>query len=478
MLDVLIIGAGLSGIGAARHLQQHNPRWTWRIWEARDRIGGTWDLFRYPGVRSDSDMHTLGYVFKPWRGTQAMADGPSILNYIREAADETQVSSQIDFEHRVIRADWSSQEACWTITAQLPDGRTHQQTARFVLMCGGYYRYDQSHQPDLRGQARFKGRIVNPQFWPEDLSYANQRVVVIGSGATAVTLVPAMADSAAHVTMLQRSPSYVVTRPAKETLGVWLDRWLPWNLGHRFIRWRNILQGIFYFQLARRQPAFFKQLLVKRVQQAVGQQVDVATHFTPRYNPWDQRVCAVPDGDLFKQIRRGKVSVVTGQIDHLTEDHIVLQHGEAVPADLVVMATGLQLNVLADVAFTVDGQAFDPAKAMAYKGMMLSGLPNVFVTFGYTNASWTLKADLTAQYVCRLMTHMARRGQRSVQPQHDPTQTPQAFLDFTSGYVQRASAQLPKQGTASPWRVHQNYVLDLLALRLGKLEDGVLVFGS
>lgn len=476
MLDVLIIGAGLSGIGAARHLQKLCPDKRWRIWEARAAIGGTWDIFRYPGVRSDSDMHTLGYAFKPWRGTQAMADGPSILQYIREAADETGVSQHIDFEHRVIRADWSSIDACWRVTAQLADGSSRTQETRFLYMCGGYYSYAQGHQPHFDGQENYQGALVYPQFWPKALSYVNKRVVVIGSGATAVTIVPAMANEAAHVTMLQRSPSYVVTRPAKETWGVWLDRFLPVDLGYRFIRWRNILQGILYFQLARRQPQFFKNYLIRMVQQALGRDYDVATHFTPRYNPWDQRVCAVPDGDLFKQIRQGKVGVETGQMARFETDGVTLLDGRFLQADIVVVATGLQLNVLAEVAIHVDGKPFMASEALAYKGMMLSGLPNMFVAFGYTNASWTLKADLTANFVCRLFKFMDKRGYRFVSPQHDPAQTTQPFLDFTSGYVQRASAMLPKQGAASPWRVHQNYVMDVLALRFGRFEDGVLKF--
>ncbi len=476
MLDVLIIGAGLSGIGAARHLQKQCPDKRWRIWEARSAIGGTWDIFRYPGVRSDSDMHTLGYVFKPWRGTQAMADGPSILSYIREAATDTGVSQQIDFQHRVVRADWSSEHACWRVTAQLADGSTRVQETRFLYMCGGYYSYAQGHQPQFEGQGDFKGSLVYPQFWPEGLTYAGKRVVVIGSGATAVTIVPAMAKDAAHVTMLQRSPSYVVTRPAEEKLGVWLDRFLPFYLGYRFVRWRNILQGIFYFQLARRKPQFFKNYLIHMVKKALGREFDVKTHFTPRYAPWDQRVCAVPDGDLFKHIRQGKVSVVTGLIDRFDTDSIYLQDGRSLTADIVVVATGLQLNVLADVAIHVDGNPFVAGDALAYKGMMLSGLPNLFVAFGYTNASWTLKADLTASYVCRLFKYMDKRGYRFVHPQHDPVQSTQPFLDFTSGYVQRASALLPKQGAASPWRVHQNYVMDVLALRFAGFEDGVLRF--
>ena len=476
MLDVLIIGAGLSGIGAARHLQEQCPHKTWRIWEARAQMGGTWDLFRYPGVRSDSDMHTLGYSFKPWRGQQAMADGPSILQYIRDAAQETGVDQHIAYEHKVVSAEWSSADACWTITAQLANGEQVQQQARFLYLCGGYYSYAKGHQPRFEGQDQFKGDIVNPQFWPEGLNHAHKKVVVIGSGATAITVVPAMAATAAHVTMLQRSPSYVVSRPARDRLALCLDRWLPSSVAYTVTRWKNILQGLFYFQLARRHPVFFKNYLLKLVHQALRGQVDVTRHFTPRYKPWDQRVCAVPDGDLFRQINRGQVSVVTDAVAHFTPDGLQLQSGAFLPADIVVMATGLQLNVLADVAFTVDGVPVVAGETYAYKGMMLSGLPNMAMAFGYTNASWTLKADLTASFVCRLLKHMDKQGYRFVCPHANEALTPQPFLDFTSGYVVRATDRLPKQGPSAPWRVHQNYLMDLLALRFGRLEDGVLRF--
>jgi cyclohexanone monooxygenase len=478
MLDVLIIGAGLSGIGAARHLQMQCPNKTWRIWEARDQLGGTWDLFRYPGVRSDSDMHTLGYNFKPWRGQQAMADGPSILHYIQEAAQETGVAQHIAYGHRVASAAWSSVDACWSITAHLADGTQVHQQAKFLYLCGGYYSFAQGYQPHFAGLENFKGEVIHPQFWPAGLSHAGKRVVVIGSGATAITLVPAMAQTAAHVTMLQRSPSYVVSRPARDPLALCLDRWLPFGVGYDITRWKNILQGLFYFQLARRWPEFFKNYLVKMVDLALRGQVDVARHFTPRYKPWDQRVCAVPDGDLFRQINQGRVSVVTDTVSHFTPDGVALQSGDTLNADLVVMATGLQLNVLADIAFEVDGQAVVAGDRFAYKGMMLSGLPNMVMAFGYTNASWTLKADLTAGFVCRLLKHMDRQGYRFVCPQHDAALTPQPFLDFTSGYVVRTSERLPKQGPSTPWRVHQNYLLDLLALRFGRLEDGVLRFSA
>jgi cyclohexanone monooxygenase len=478
VLDVLIIGAGLSGIGAARHLQRQCPDKTWRIWEARQQMGGTWDLFRYPGVRSDSDMLTLGYAFKPWTGTQTMADGSSILNYIRDAAHETGVDEQIAYGHKVVTAEWSSAYACWTLTAVLSNGEQVQQRARFVHLCGGYYSYERGHQPVFDRQAEFQGDLVYPQFWPAGLSHANKRVLVIGSGATAVTLVPAMAETATHVTMLQRSPSYVVSLPSQDPLPMLLGRWLPQAWAHTIARWKNILQGLFYFQLARRQPAFLKKYLVGMVQKALGSDFDVRQHFTPRYNPWTQRVCALPDGDLFKVLKAGRANVVTDEVAHFTPDGVVLQSGQQLQADIVVVATGLQLNVLGDVAFTVDGVAFEPGQAFSYKGCMLSGLPNVAVTFGYSNASWTLKADLIAGFVGRLLQHMDQHAYSEVRPTPARPMTAQPFMDFSSGYVVRSQAMLPKQGDRRPWRAHQNYLQDMWALRFASLNDNALHFSS
>jgi cyclohexanone monooxygenase len=478
VLDVLIIGAGLSGIGAARHLQRQCPDKTWRIWEARQQMGGTWDLFRYPGVRSDSDMLTLGYAFKPWTGTQTMADGSSILNYIRDAAHETGVDEQIAYGHKVVTAEWSSAYACWTLTAVLSNGEQVQQRARFVHLCGGYYSYERGHQPVFDRQAEFQGDLVYPQFWPAGLSHANKRVLVIGSGATAVTLVPAMAETATHVTMLQRSPSYVVSLPSQDPLPMLLGRWLPQAWAHTIARWKNILQGLFYFQLARRQPAFLKKYLVGMVQKALGSDFDVRQHFTPRYNPWTQRVCALPDGDLFKVLKAGRANVVTDEVAHFTPDGVVLQSGQQLQADIVVVATGLQLNVLGDVAFTVDGVAFEPGQAFSYKGCMLSGLPNVAVTFGYSNASWTLKADLIAGFVGRLLQHMDQHAYSEVRPTPARPMTAQPFMDFSSGYVTRSNHQLPKQGDRRPWRAHQNYLQDMWALRFASLNDNALHFSS
>ena len=476
MLDVLIIGAGLSGIGAARHLQNKCPEKTWRIWEARAQMGGTWDLFRYPGVRSDSDMLTLGYAFKPWVGTQTMADGASILSYIQDAAHETGVAAQIHYGHKVTHAAWSSLDACWTLTAVLANGDTVHQRARFVHLCGGYYSYERGHQPVFAQQDDFKGELVYPQFWPAGSSHANKRVVVIGSGATAVTLVPAMAQRAAHVTMLQRSPSYVVSLPSQDPLPMLLGRWLPKAWAHTIARWKNIVQGLTYFQLARRQPAFLKKYLVGMVRQALGPGFDVRTHFTPRYNPWTQRVCALPDGDLFKALKAGRASVVTDHITHFTPEGVALQSGQVLAADMVVVATGLQLNVLGDVVFSVDGVPFEPGQAFSYKGCMLSGLPNVAATFGYSNASWTLKADLIAGFVCRLLKHMDQHAYREVRPTPARPMAAQPFMDFSSGYVTRSIDQLPKQGDHGPWRVPQNYLLDLWGLRLASLKDGALCF--
>jgi len=478
-LDVLIVGAGLSGIGAARHLQRRCPGQRWAIVEARQTIGGTWDLFRYPGIRSDSDMYTLGYDFKPWRAAKAIADGPSILRYIRETADEAGITPHIRFGHRVVHADWHSADACWTVTLQHTDAATGaaQQTmqrARFLYLCAGYYSYAGGHRPRFEGEADFQGRIADPQHWPADLDHAGQRVVVVGSGATAVTLVPEMARTAAHVTMLQRSPTYVVRRPSVDAIAQRLNRWLPAGLAYAATRWKNVLVGRFYYRLARQRPAQVKQRLVAMAAAELGSSCDAGQHFSPRYNPWDQRVCVAPDGDLFQQIRAGRASVVTDTIARFTATGVQLASGQHLAADTVVLATGLQLNVLGDIAVRVDGRAVVPGACMSYKGMMLGGVPNLAMAFGYTNASWTLKADLTAGWVCRLLNQLQRRKLAFAVPQPDPTVPVQPFLSFTSGYVQRAAGLLPQQGTRPPWQVHQSYLADLLAIRFGRLDDGVL----
>lgn len=480
-LDVLIVGAGLSGIGAARHLLAKTPGRRFEILEARHAIGGTWDLFRYPGVRSDSDVFTLGYSFKPWRGRQSIADGPDIREYIREAADEAGVTRRVRFGHRVNAAAWSSAEGLWTVTAETQDGEGHTHTvtrrARFLFLCSGYYSYEGGHRPEFPNEAAFRGPIIHPQFWPEDLDYAGKRIVVIGSGATAVTLIPALTGEAAHVTMLQRSPSYVAARPLVDAAALRLQRWTPAPVAHGVTRWKNILTSTFFYALARRKPELFKQTLLRAARDQIGEGFD-ARHFTPRYQPWDQRVCAVPDGDLFQVLRGGRASVVTDTIREFTPRGIRLSGGEELPADLIVTATGLNLNVLGDIRFTVDGRALDIPRTLVYKGMMLGGVPNFAYAFGYTNSSWTLKAELTADYVCRLLHHMDRRGYTSVFPEPDPSVEERPLLDFSSGYVTRSAAALPKQGSKKPWQVHQNYLLDKYTLQFRRLDDGTLKFSG
>ena len=478
-LDVLIVGAGLSGIGAAAILQARCPGKRYAILEARDAIGGTWDLFRYPGIRSDSDMYTLGYGFKPWLDAKAIADGPSILRYIRETAREHGIEPQIRYGHKVVRADWSSADACWTVEAtHAASGETRTVRARFLYMCSGYYSYDHAYRPVFEGEDAYRGRIVQPQFWPRDLDYAGKRVVVIGSGATAVTLVPAMAGQAAHVTMLQRSPTYVVARPSEYGFARRLQKLLPAQTAYRFTRWRVILESMLLYRLARAKPDLARQRIVEMAQHQLGPGFDVATHFTPGYKVWDQRVCVVPDGDMFRAIRKGQASVVTDRIERFTEDGILLTSGRTLEADVVVMATGLSLSILGGAAISVDGKPFAPNEAMSYKGMMLSDLPNCVMSFGYTNASWTLKADLTAEWVCRLLKHMDARGQEVVVVRREADVAPAPFLSFTSGYVQRAAALLPQQGSRRPWQVYQNYLQDMMTIRFSRVADGVIRFGK
>ncbi len=475
--DVIIVGAGLSGIGAAVQLQRYCPDKRFTLLEARDALGGTWDLFRYPGVRSDSDMYTLGYVFKPWKDAKAIADGPAIRDYIAETAAEHGIARHIRFQHRVVSADWSARDACWTVVVERGAARERSLLrASFLLFCSGYYSYAQGWRPHFPGEERYAGTLVHPQFWPESLDHAGKRVVVVGSGATAVTLVPELARTAAHVTMLQRSPTYVVSRPSRDAIAERLKRWLPPLLAYRLVRLKNLLLGMYFYRLARKYPERAKARLVGLVRQQLGPGYDVERHFTPHYNPWDQRVCLVPDGDLFQAIREGRASVATDQIDSFTEHGIRLRSGDELPADIVVTATGLQLNVLGDVKLSLDGKPCDMSQALVYKGMMYGGIPNLASTFGYTNASWTLKADLSARYLCRLLEHMDRHRIKVATPVRDPAVTPEPFLSFTSGYVRRAIEMLPKQGDRKPWRLYQNYLLDLLTLRLGRIDDGVMSF--
>ncbi len=475
--DVLIIGAGLSGIGAACHLTMKLPGKSFALLEARDTLGGTWDLFRYPGIRSDSDMHTLGYSFRPWEQAKAIADGPAILNYVRETAAAYGVDRKIRFGHRVKSVSWSTADAAWTVEAEHgPQNEPVRLTCGFLIACAGYYDYAGGHAPEFAGSAEFAGRIVHPQHWPEDLDVAGKRVVVIGSGATAVTLVPKLAETAAHVTMLQRSPTYIASRPSEDALANTLRRRLPAKLAYRLIRWRNVAMTLFFVRLARRKPAKFAQMLIGGVSAYLGKDYDVATHFTPAYDPWTQRLCLAPDGDFFHAIRKGAAEIVTDQVDTFTPGGLRLRSGAEVAADVVVTATGLKMLLLGGVKVAVDGVAADLSKAMSYKGSMFSGVPNLAAVFGYTNASWTLKADLTCEYVCRVLKHMDRRGYAQCLPAKDPAVAELPFLNLTSGYVQRAAALLPRQGAKGPWRTPQHYPRDLVALRFGKVDDGTLRF--
>jgi cation diffusion facilitator CzcD-associated flavoprotein CzcO len=479
-LDVLIVGAGLSGIGAAWHLQKNCPDKSYAILEGRGRSGGTWDLFRYPGVRSDSDMYTLGYSFRPWKEAKAIADGPSILTYIRETASDHGIDSRIRFSHRVVGASWSSQEARWTVDVERgPSREPLRLTCDFLFMCSGYYDYAAGYTPDFPGIKRFAGQIAHPQEWTDAIDYAGKRVVVIGSGATAVTVVPAMAADAEHVTMLQRSPTYVVARPAEDPIANKLRRRLPLKLAYALTRWKNVLLGMYFYQLCKRKPERVKNLILGGVRQMLGSDFDIGRHFTPRYNPWDQRLCLVPDADLFSAIRRKKVSVVTDEIETFTETGIKLKSGTELPADLVVTATGLVLQLLGGMTLTIDGKPVDPAGLLTYKGMMYSDVPNFAVVTGYTNASWTLKADLVCEYVCRLLNHMTRKGYRQCTPRvDDPSMERRPWVDFSSGYIQRSAHKFPKQGTKRPWKLHQNYALDLLNLRYGSIRDSAMVFSN
>ena len=473
-VDVLVVGAGLSGIGAACRLSVEHPHRTVAVLEARDVSGGTWDVFRYPGIRSDSDMFTFGYRWRPWVSDRALADGPSILDYLRTVAREYGVDGLIRYRHRVTAASWDSETARWTVDVDC-DGEQVQLTASFLWGCSGYYDTEQGYAPEFAGQDDFAGEVVHPQHWPEDLDHAGKKVVVIGSGATAVTLVPAMAGTAEHVTMVQRSPTYVLSLPARDPIAKRLSR-LPLRLRYPIVRWKQILIQLAFFQLARRRPAFVKRLIRSATLKQLPPGVDVDTHFKPLYNPWDQRICLVPDGDLFRAIRHGRASVVTGAIESFTRGGIRLATGEELAADLVVTATGLNLKPFGGVDLVVDGEKIDVTDAMAYKALMLSGIPNFAYTLGYSNASWTLKADLVTDYVCRLLAHMDEHGHRRVVAEPDPDVSPEPFIPLRSGYVLRSAHLLPKQGDRDPWRLRQNYLYDLRNIRKQRIDDGVLAF--
>jgi monooxygenase len=476
--DIIIVGSGLSGIDAAYHLQTSCGSKSYVILENRDAIGGTWDLFRYPGIRSDSDMFTFGYPFRPWESSVAIGDGESIRTYIRETAEAYGIDRKIRFRHRVTCASWSSADALWTIDVERGAERQPLRfTCNFLFGCTGYYDYANGYAPEFPGAENFKGAIVHPQHWPESLDYAGKRVVVIGSGATAVTIIPVIAERAAHVTMLQRSPTYIVARPSQDALARALRRRLPTRIAYAIARWYYVLFGIYFFNLSRRKPEAVKKWIISQAQAQLGADFDVKTHLTPRYNPWDQRLCLAPDADFFRAIKAGKADVVTDQIATFTDSGIGLRSGNELAADIIITATGLKMQLLGGIAVSVDGQPVKFAETMNFKGVMFSDVPNLFAAFGYTNASWTLKCDLTCAYAARLINYMDRRGYIACTPRRrDPSVAPEPLIDFSSGYIQRAIDQFPRQGSRKPWKLYQNYVKDLLSLRFGSIDDGALEF--
>ena len=481
--DVVIVGAGLSGIGAAYHLQKKCPHKRYAILESRNSMGGTWDIFRYPGVRSDSDMHTLAYKFKPWREAKDIADGPSILKYLQETAAENGIEQQIRFGHTVQSAHWSSNEAVWNLEVNIAEShKTARWRCHFLLICAGYYSYQGGYTPEFKGRARFTGPVVHPQQWPQGLDYREKKVVVIGSGATAMTLVPALSKKASRVTLLQRSPTYVVSQPEEEKWTKMLRRVFPEKIAYALTRWKNVLRQQFYYNFARKNPEKFKHRLLALVQAQLGGDYDVQTHFTPHYPPWEQRLCLLPNGDLFEAIRAGKVVMVTDPIETFTENGLLLQSGQELEADLIVTATGLNLTMLGGVEIRVDGARVEFSKTFTYKGMMYSGVPNLVTTFGYINASWTLRADLIAEYVCRLLNHMERTGVRQCTPclrEEEQGMAKRPWIEnFSSNYLQRAAHLLPKQGDRAPWVNPQNYRQDKKMIRHGAIDDGVMQFSN
>ena len=479
--DVIIVGAGLSGIGAAYHIKDRCPSKTYTILEGREAIGGTWDLFRYPGVRSDSDMHTLGYSFKPWRAAKAIADGPAIKKYVVETADENAITEHIRFKHQVTDAAWSTAEARWTVTAHVA-GETVQYTCNLLYMNSGYYNYDKGFTPEFDGIENFKGTIVHPQFWPEDFDYSDKRVVVIGSGATAMTLVPSMAEKASKVTMLQRSPTYVVSRAAEDKIANTLRKLLPEKIAYAITRFKNVELGRIMYNRTRSKPEKMKTFLINMVRDQLGPDYDVEKHFTPSYNPWDQRLCLVPDADLFTAIKSGKAEIVTETIDCFTDNGIKLTNGETLEADIIITATGLNMKLLGGATFSVDGKAVDFPETLSYKGLMYSDTPNLVQTFGYINASWTLRADINAEFVCRMLNKMDELGLRQCTPrlrdEDKNMETKPWVADFTAGYMQRMIHLFPKQGVSGPWQNTQNYAKDKKMIRKAPLEDGSLIFDN
>ena len=474
--DIIIVGAGISGIAAGYNLQKSCPDKSFAILEGREALGGTWDLFKYPGVRSDSDMHTLGFRFKPWIHKKAIADGPSILKYLNETVDDYNLREKITYNQKVIASNWVSDSSIWELTVD-DNGQEISMSCNFLFLCGGYYSYDKPYMPDFPGMDEFNGRVIHPQFWDESLDYSNKKVVVIGSGATAVTLVPAIAESAKQTTMLQRSPSYVISAPAEDSWNNVLNKIFPVKFTYFVIRWKNILRTIIGFYLSRKYPERIKERLINLVREELGQDFDVEKHFTPSYKPWDQRMCLVPDGDLFSAIKDNRANVVTDTIDTFTPTGILLNSGNEIEADIVISATGIELNALNDINVSVDGVKVEANRKLSYKGMMLSGVPNLAISFGYVNSSWTLRADLTCEYVCRLINTMDKEGCAACSPEEDLNALVEDdYIDFTSGYVQRALDRLPKQGKKSPWRNYQNYLLDIFYVRLFSIKDSTLRF--
>ena len=474
--DIIVVGAGISGIAAAYNLQKSCPNKSFAILEGRSALGGTWDLFKYPGIRSDSDMHTLGFRFKPWIHKKSIADASSILEYLNETVDEYDIRDKIVFNQKVTAANWLSDKSLWELSVVDEDQKISM-TCNFLFLCGGYYSYDKPYMPKFPEQDRFEGQVIHPQFWDESIDCSDKKVVVIGSGATAVTLVPAIAKNAAHVTMLQRSPSYVVSAPGEDSWSQALNKIFPIRLTYFLIRWKNIFRTSLGFYLSRKYPERVKDRLINLVREELGNDYDVEKHFTPRYNPWDQRMCLVPDSDLFNSIKSGKASVVTDHIDHFTENGILVKSGEHLEADIIVTATGIELNALNDIEVSVNNEKVEPHNRLSYKGMMLSGVPNLAFSFGYVNASWTLRADLTCEYVCRLLNRMDKLGVNTCIPQEDPTAiVDDEYIDFSSGYVQRALDRLPKQGKKAPWRNYQNYLKDIFLVRIFSIKDSTLKF--
>jgi len=476
--DVIVIGAGISGIGAGYHLQTKCPEKSYAILEGRDTIGGTWDLFKYPGIRSDSDMYTLGFSFFPWKEKEAIADGPSILKYLDETSKKFNIDKKIKFNHYVKDASWCSEKSIWTLKVEDKNQMgTVTMSCNFIFMCSGYYSYEKGYTPDFKGIDDFNGKIMHPQKWDTSIDYSDKEVIVIGSGATAVTLVPEMAKDAKHVTMLQRSPTYVVSAPQKDPLAIFLQKYLPPKLSYFIVRWKNILRQQWYFRLCKKNPKRVKDFIINQVQKSLGNDYDVDKHFTPNYNPWDQRMCLVPNGDLFKSIRKKQTSVVTDTIDKFTSTGIKLESGKTLTADLIITATGLNLEICSNIKLKVDGEDINLPDTVTYKGMMFSGVPNLVSTFGYTNASWTLGADLTSEYVCRLLNYMKKSSIKKCCPEaNSKIENNDDWLNLTSGYIKRSKDIFPKQGSRSPWTNNQNFLKDIFQIRYGKINDGEIKF--